>query len=133
MLADALKQANRYEHAIVARIGEVNNPDMMGETADLFLRHEEVDWTLSYGLHGERFLFSIRTTDSGADAEKVARSIVRGIGTGGGHAGFAGGQIPLKKPGADYRKKLEQRILDRFLRALGLQGTPGVPLVHLMV
>jgi nanoRNase/pAp phosphatase (c-di-AMP/oligoRNAs hydrolase) len=131
MLADALQRAVQYDHAIVARMGEVDNPDMMGETADLFLRHEVVDWTLSYGLHEGRFLLSLRTSDSSADADAVVRAIVKGIGTGGGHAGFAGGQIPLKKPTADYREKLARKILDRFLRALSLHNTSPEPLVHI--
>lgn len=131
MLADALKQANRHDQAIVARIGEVDNPDMMGETADLFLRHEQVQWTLSYGLHAGKYLLSLRTTDSNGDAPGVVRRIVRGIGTGGGHSGLAGGQIPLKDNDPESRNKLDKKIVERFLSALGLQNAKPVPLVQL--
>lgn len=132
MLADAMANARVYGRCVVSRLGDVDNPDMMGEVADLLLRYEDVDWSLCYGFCGQKALLSVRTQDPHRHAGDVARRIVRRLGTGGGHAVMAGGQIPLRQ-GADaegYENKIERLILHRFLDCLEVGSRKGRRLVR---
>ncbi|MFP4354251.1 MAG: DHH family phosphoesterase [Phycisphaerae bacterium] len=129
MLTNALQRALIFEDAIIASLGRVDNPDMMGEAADLFLRHERVRWTLSYGLYKDKILLSIRSGGDTRRAEEIAHKIASRIGTSGGHATMAGAQIPLKQDSQEYIRKMENRISDRFLKAIGRPGAEGSPLV----
>lgn len=132
MLTDAMTSARMYGRCVVSRLGMVDNPDMIGEVADLLLRYEGVDWSLCYGFYGGQALLSLRTQDTARHAGDVARLIVRRIGTGGGHAVMAGGQIPLRDGagGKAYRDKIETLILHRFLDGIKVRGRRGRRLVH---
>jgi nanoRNase/pAp phosphatase (c-di-AMP/oligoRNAs hydrolase) len=123
ILYDGLKNAKTCGHAIMSRLGEIANPDMIGEVADLLLRNDESTWALCYGTHNGRMLISIRTMDLDADAGKVMRRIVSGHGTGGGHNAMAGGQLGIE--GLDERalRRLERTIQHRFLRRVGCADT----------
>jgi nanoRNase/pAp phosphatase (c-di-AMP/oligoRNAs hydrolase) len=131
MLTTALANTKVYEHCLICSIGDIDNPDMIGEVADLLLRHEEVDWAMCYGFFNDQLLISLRTQDSTLDAGDVARNIVEKLGTGGGHARMAGGQILLR---ADERltpkcARLERLIRGRFLKSIGIRTRKGRPLV----
>ncbi len=133
MLTDAMANARLYGRCVVSKIGNVDNPDMIGEVADLLLRYEDVDWSLCYGFYGGQALLSLRTQDTTRHAGDVARQIVRRIGTGGGHATMAGGQIALRggEDAGGYRDKVEELILQRFLNVLEIRSRKGRRLVHL--
>jgi nanoRNase/pAp phosphatase (c-di-AMP/oligoRNAs hydrolase) len=122
-LAKALENARVYGKCIIADLGDVDNPDMMGEMADLFLRHEGVEWVLSHGVHEGKLLLSMRTSQSRKRAGEVMKRIVSRLGTGGGHATAAGGQVPLKKGTRAEREDRHRTFRDRFLREIG--GTNG--------
>ncbi len=129
MLTTALQQAVIHDDAIIASLGVVDNPDMMAEAADLFLRHERVRWTMSYGRYNDKVLVSLRCIGDTKRAEQVAASIASRMGTSGGHATMAGAQIPLNKDTPEQFQRVEKRIRDRFLKAVGLTGTEAEPLV----
>lgn len=132
MLATALARTRIYSNCAVCDLGDVDNPDMMGEVADLLLRHERLSWTLCYGAYGGRILLSLRTQDTQQRADEVIRRIVRGIGTGGGHASMAGGQIPVRpnERSTPSRTRLAQMVAKRFLEALKIQNRRARPLIH---
>ena len=46
MLSEALQNARVYGNSILTRIGQINNFDMIGELADLFLREDETNWLI---------------------------------------------------------------------------------------
>ncbi len=119
-LATALDNARVHGNSIVADLEDVDNPDMMGEMADLFLRHEGIEWVLCFGVHDAKLLLSLRTSQSGRRAGEVMKRIVSRIGTGGGHATAAGGQVPLKKGTRAEREHRHRTIRDRFLREAGV-------------
>jgi len=133
MLTAALANTRIYEHCSICNIGDVTNADMIGEVAGLLLRHEQVDWVLCYGFYNERLLISLRTQDKEFQAGDVIRKIVHGVGTGGGHARMAGGQIPLQaeKDLTSERNRLERLIRDRLLKTLGIKNKRGQTLVHM--
>jgi nanoRNase/pAp phosphatase (c-di-AMP/oligoRNAs hydrolase) len=124
-LSTALHNARVYGNTIIANLHEADNPDMMGETADLFLRHEGIDWVLCYGVHEGKLLLSMRTTPSDKRAGEVMKRIVGRLGTGGGHATAAGGQVPLPKGTRVERDGATRRIRERFLRETGQRGIRG--------
>ena len=118
---------------MICNIGDIDNPDMIGEVADILLRHETVDWVMCFGRLEKRLLLSLRTQDKNLSAGKVVRRIVQKIGTGGGHASMAGGQIPLTRPRGPNPKRtqLERLIRDRFLKALKIKTKKATRLVHI--
>jgi nanoRNase/pAp phosphatase (c-di-AMP/oligoRNAs hydrolase) len=140
MLMTALTHTKLYSHCLICNIGNIDNSDMIGEVADLLLRHEDVDWVMCYGYCSDpqsscagQLLISFRTQDSSLDAGDIARSVLDKLGTGGGHASMAGGQISL--PAARHRKpkrtRIEGLIRSRFLKALRIRTRKGRPLVNI--
>jgi nanoRNase/pAp phosphatase (c-di-AMP/oligoRNAs hydrolase) len=120
MLSEALQNARVCGDSILTNIGQINNPDMIGEVADLFLREDETHWTMCTGYFEGRLLISIRTSQEQNRADKVIKSIVARRGTGGGHLTYAGGQIPLKNDTESERRNLKKKIERKFLRAVGM-------------
>lgn len=129
MLADALRNAHVQGPAIITELGEIDNPDMIAEVADLLLREDETVWTMCTGFWHDKLLISIRTSEEGNLAEKVIRHIVARKGTGGGHQTYAGGQIPLLKGTKKEREELARHVEWKFLEALGVPEAQNAPLV----
>jgi len=119
MLAEALQNARVFKNCITTTLGQTDNPDMIGEVADLLLRDEETDWVMCSGYFSDRLFISIRTSEHDSRADSIIQTIVEGIGTGGGHQTYAGGQIPLRKRTKQGYSRLEQLTEQRFLRAVG--------------
>lgn len=131
LMAQALQNAKCYDHCIVAFLGEIDNPDMLGEVADLLLRDDGCTWTLCYGIHHGEFRLSVRTSESSADAGKVAHRIVGRKGSGGGHSASAAGRIPLTHNTSEERHLTERHIVKRFLEAAGAGAVKPTALVQL--
>lgn len=129
MLADALRNARVQGPAIITELGEIDNPDMIAEVADLLLREDETNWTMCTGSWKDRLLISIRTSEEGNLAEQVIRRMVARKGTGGGHLTYAGGQIPLKKGTKAERQELEKHLQQAFLKAIGADNSQSARLV----
>ena len=123
MRSEALQNARIYEQSIVTHIGQVDNPDMIGEVADLLLREDNTNWTLCSGFYENRLLLSIRTSVEQNRADRVIKSIVARKGTGGGHLTYAGGQIPLKRNTESEKRHLKKHIEKKFLRAVSIAQT----------
>jgi len=129
MLADALRNARVQGPAIITELGEIDNPDMIAEVADLLLRKDETTWTMCTGLWKEKILISIRTSEENNLAEKVMKRMVFRKGTGGGHLTYAGGQVPLKKGTKSERQEIEKHIEEKFLKAIGADAIQSSRLV----
>ena len=80
---------------------------------------EDARWVLSYGFHDGHALVSLRTSQTERKAGDVMREIVKGIGTGGGHATAAGAQLPLPEGEQTTRRALVRKLRDRFLTRTG--------------
>jgi len=129
MLARALASARLCGTCIFCELGDVDNPDMIGEVADLMLRHELARWSLCWGFHDGAILLSVRTSAPDGHADSVMRRIVSRKGTGGGHRSMAGGQIPLAGASAAQRSRLDGLIRRRFLKATGNASASSQKLV----
>jgi nanoRNase/pAp phosphatase (c-di-AMP/oligoRNAs hydrolase) len=133
MLSAALNNTKQYGHCLICNIGEIDNPDMIGEVADLLLRHEDVDWVMCYCLFDNQMLISFRTQDNSLSAGEVARKVVDKLGSGGGHDRMAGGQIQLKQGQFSkfHRNKLSRLIQNRFLKTIRIRTRKARPLVQI--
>jgi len=120
MLSEALQNARVCGDSILTHIGQINNPDMIGEVADLFLREDETHWTMCTGYFDGKLLISIRTSQEQNRADKAIKSVVARRGTGGGHLTYAGGQIPLGNDTESERRNLKKKIERKFLRTIGM-------------
>jgi len=129
-LANALHGARLYGRAVLSNLGEVHNGDIAGESADLFLRLEDVDWALCWGHDAEKVWFSLRTEARDVHAGELMRALLDPIGTGGGHANSAGGQIVLQGASAARLRTISRTVRQRFLKAIGCTETRGRKLVH---
>lgn len=119
LLAVALKNARACGNAIVTSLGKIDNPDMIGEVADLFLREDTTTWTMCMGLYDSKMLISIRASDKDGRAGEVVKKLVGRKGTGGGHQSYAGGQIPLDKTDRTNLAEMEKILREKFIRLIG--------------
>jgi nanoRNase/pAp phosphatase (c-di-AMP/oligoRNAs hydrolase) len=125
LLADGMNNAKVYGNAIVTRLGNIDNPDMIGEIADLLLRDDQTDWVMVYGLSQDKLLISLRTYQENACADKVIRHLVARRGTGGGHSSYAGGQISVQKLTKKQIENLQKTLINRFVKQVtGNSPTP---------
>jgi nanoRNase/pAp phosphatase (c-di-AMP/oligoRNAs hydrolase) len=129
MLARGLSHARIYGPVIITSLGDIENPDMIGEVADLLLRDDEAQWTLCFGFYRQKMLLSIRSAHAGQKADKVMQLLVSRRGAGGGHDTLAGGQIPLRKETKTEQSRLENIIQHKFLQILGSKNNQGEKLV----
>ncbi|MBI3251842.1 MAG: DHH family phosphoesterase [Candidatus Omnitrophica bacterium] len=115
----ALHHTRLYKNAVAATLGEVNNPDFVPFIADFILRCERASWAICLGRYKDRLVVSIRTTNSKGDAGNFLRRLIGKKGTAGGHGMIAGGQIPCPKLEHEECTRLEEEIIQGFLKKLG--------------
>ncbi|HMB54245.1 MAG TPA: DHHA1 domain-containing protein [Thermoanaerobaculia bacterium] len=115
---DALENLSSVETLIVSHLGELEQPDIVPEVADLLLRLEGKTWSLATGLYGERVYLSIRTTNVRADAGRIMRRLVGRNGKGGGHGMIAGGWVKITTGYADEPRGLQEQLAKRLAKAL---------------
>lgn len=130
IMSVGLLNARVQGSCVFSDLGEIENPDMLGEVADLLLRNEQSTWAMCYGRYGDRVLISLRTSQLDADAGKFMHRIVGRRGTGGGHNAMAGGQIPLHTGSATEVRQLGRTIVARLLRLTGTKETTPCRLVR---
>lgn len=117
-LHEALENLVVVDSLIVSHLGDVEQPDIVPEIADLLLRMEGRTWSLCTGFFGERLYLSIRTTNSRADAGSVMARLVGRRGKGGGHGMMAGGWVDASKTAPADRGRLQRQLGTRLAREL---------------
>jgi nanoRNase/pAp phosphatase (c-di-AMP/oligoRNAs hydrolase) len=118
-LHDALENLESVDTLVVSHLGNVEQPDIVPEIADLLLRLEGRTWALCTGVYQERLYLSIRTTNTRAEAGSLMHRLLGRRGKGGGHGRTAGGWIDLSKiPDDEARRKLQRSIAVRLAREL---------------
>lgn len=126
-LHEALESLETVDTLVATHLGDVEQPDIVPEIADLLLRMEGKTWSLCTGRFEDRVYLSIRTTNQRADAGGLMRRLVGRRGKGGGHGMVAGGWIATDRvPGGDPTalQKLLARRLARALRKKPDRLTP---------
>jgi len=118
-LRKALDCAEIMDDIIFCNLGDVRNADLIAETSDFLLRMRDVKWTFVVGKIENNGYFSLRAKSARMKVGRIAISLVKGIGTGGGHMKSAGGQINLE--GKNY-DELTDLIKGRLLKKAGFKG-----------
>jgi len=117
-LHDALENLFGLDTLVVSHLGEVTQPDIVPEVADLLLRLEGKTWSLTTGLYDERVYLSIRTTNVRADAGRIMHRLVGRNGKGGGHGMMAGGWVKITTGYAENPRSLQDQLARRLAKAL---------------
>lgn len=115
-LHDALDETVVAGHAVVTRVRAGDNPDMIGEVAELMTRLRGAKLTVCYGLANGTIHLSVRTSDFRCNVAKRVREVVKGIGAGGGHRMMAGGQVPAGEDPEATLREVHKRVLRTFAR-----------------
>jgi nanoRNase/pAp phosphatase (c-di-AMP/oligoRNAs hydrolase) len=113
-LHEALERLESVDSLILSHLGEVGQPDIVPELADLLLRMEGKTWSLCTGFFGERMYLSIRTTNPRADAGALMRRLIGRRGKGGGHGRTAGGWIDAARLAPGERARLQSAISEKL-------------------
>jgi nanoRNase/pAp phosphatase (c-di-AMP/oligoRNAs hydrolase) len=126
----AIERALVYEHAVVCDLGEIYVPDMVAEVAERFLFLQDVKWSLAFGEYEGQLYFSLRTSDRRMNAGRLIRDVIEEKGgSAGGHGSMAGARVPLRGLGPPARARLEQELVQRFLKEFGVKTKKGKRMV----
>ena len=124
MLLSSLADCLVAGTTVISCIRHCQDVDMMAEVADRMLRLEGIRTSVCYGVCGDTILLSAHALDARGNMAKRMKRVVRKLGTGGGHATMAGGQIPIE---GDIEKRLGL-VRDRILKVFAHSKPP----VHLL-
>lgn len=111
----ALEHLQGVENLVVSHVGEVAQPDIVPEIADLLLRLEGKTWSLATGVWEGRLYLSIRTTNPRAEAGRIMRKLIGRQGKGGGHGMTAGGWMEVESEGVEA---MQRRLGEKLAKAL---------------
>jgi nanoRNase/pAp phosphatase (c-di-AMP/oligoRNAs hydrolase) len=89
----ALQSTFVYDDAALCFLPKAQGAEIIGEVADLLIRHVDVKRVLCAALIGEDLLLSVRTERGSGDASELVRRTLENLGQGGGHQHRAGGKI----------------------------------------
>ncbi|MGB6366808.1 MAG: DHH family phosphoesterase [Thermoanaerobaculia bacterium] len=103
---------------VVSHLGEIDQPDIVPEIADLLLRMKGKTWSLCTGYFGDRLYLSIRTTNSRADAGRLMRRLLGRRGKGGGHGTIAGGWMTSGDSANPQPDTLPRHVATRLAKML---------------
>jgi len=79
-LNQTVRAARVYQHAVIAQLGVMAYPDLVGEMADLLLRLDGMRWSFCMGQYNGALILSVRTRDRQGGAGRLARAIIGAIG-----------------------------------------------------
>jgi nanoRNase/pAp phosphatase (c-di-AMP/oligoRNAs hydrolase) len=120
-LGRALSRTEVRDGIHVLVLGRVRE-DVIPQVADMALQADGAEWAVAAGIVGSDLAFSVRNVGYVRAAGDVVRSVVEGLGVGGGHRSMAKGIIPLKAFRKVYRTADRERIrsvlFDAFVRAI---------------
>lgn len=129
MIDQAIDGTRLHGRVAVTRSGDVSNPDVVAEFADLMVRLEGIHWSFAIGRFGSDLWLSIRTNLERANAGRMVRRVVGKLGVAGGHGMMAGGKIPDGAVTPQKAAELEETLCARALTLLRAEAA-GVPLVE---
>lgn len=126
----ALHDAVMFGDVILCDLGFLVNPDMVSLMADFLLRFSGVRWSFVMGAFDSRVIFSLRTKRQNQNAGLMARRIVKGLGTAGGHGMIAGGQIIARGLEGEKQERICKNLKNRFLKIVGRENTKEERLIQ---
>ena len=118
----AIERSKVHGELIVISMGDLPYPDAAAQIADYFLKYRKVSKTFSIGFYDDMILMSLRSDDPASKLGVLARKVIGGMGTAGGHGSSAGGQVPVAGKSPEDIELIEKKIIETLLRELGLEN-----------
>jgi nanoRNase/pAp phosphatase (c-di-AMP/oligoRNAs hydrolase) len=130
VLARGLAKRRVVQGVFFSHLGRVATVDLIPQFADFGLQAEGVQWSVVSGVVGDEVHVSVRNVGYVKSAGDVTRAAFGDLGAGGGHRTMAKAVFPLRQlrqaeEADDSGGACQERIIERFLRALGGNGKPG--------
>jgi len=125
----ALKNAKIYGNVLIFNLYLIDHPEIVAEIADFLMRVKGVEIVLGLGCYHEEGVLSMRTGLKETHAGVLMQTMIKGLGTGGGHSMTAGGQIRPLEAVRGSLGALEYELAGRLLAALGREHTEPEMLV----
>ncbi len=124
-LAAGLAKRKIVKGVFFSHLGPVATADLIPQFADFGLQAKSVEWSVVSGVVGDDVHVSVRSVGYVRSAGDVTRAAFGDLGSAGGHRTMAKAVVPLTAlvgpEGADPAR-CQERLVQRFLRALGLNG-----------
>ena len=128
VMKEAVERARQYGEALVVDLGPVHHPDIVAEVADSFMRLENINWVMVWGWREQGVVFSLRHHLE-PHAGRLARRLVEGLGSAGGHTQMAGGQVSIEGTDLEERRlQFRRTIVPAYLKAVGQPVDNGIAL-----
>ncbi|HNZ27583.1 MAG TPA: DHH family phosphoesterase [Spirochaetota bacterium] len=118
-----------YDDFLISSLGDIVNPDYIGEIADLLIRFDKASLVLVMGIYKNTIQLSFRSQKKKIDAGLMLKKIVGNLGYAGGHASNSGGKICLKSH--EDIPKISKRIITKSLDLIQGKITTGIPFLSL--
>ncbi len=127
VLAHGLAKRQILRGVFFSHLGNVPTADQIPQFADFGLQAEGVEWSVVSGVVGSDLHISVRNVGHVKSAGDMTRAAFSSLGSAGGHRTMAKAVLPLKEflKGAGESptgRACQERIIQRFLRALGQNG-----------
>ncbi|HPO49826.1 MAG TPA: DHH family phosphoesterase [Spirochaetota bacterium] len=118
-----------YDNFLISSLGDIKNPDYIGEIADYLIRCDKVNIVLVMGIYKDIIQLSFRSELKKIDAGVALKKIVGNMGTAGGHRSNSGGRILIN----DEKDipKISKKIITRSLDLILGKTTSGIPFLSL--
>lgn len=125
----ALEHTRIYRSLLVSNLYDVSFPEVVAEMADLLLRLEGIDTALCMGRYSTELILSMRTVRHDLNLGEVIQRLVKGMGMAGGHGMSAGGKIDKIPEDTEKVREIEELLVARLLKDLGIEGMESRPLL----
>lgn len=128
VLGTAIKNRQVFSSFMISFGGFINDRDALPQAADFLLKLEGISTVLVFGILKDTVYISARNKDVRINIGEVLKKAFGDVGSAGGHAHAAGGQIPLGIFGdVSDREMLSKLVTEavkrRFLNAVGIEHT----------
>jgi nanoRNase/pAp phosphatase (c-di-AMP/oligoRNAs hydrolase) len=126
VLGTAIKNRQIFSSFLISFAGFISDRDALPQAADFLLRLEGISTVLVFGVVKEKVYISARNKDVRINIGETLKVAFGDVGSAGGHAHSAGGQIPLGIFGGTSDKNalsklITEAIKKRFLTAVGVE------------
>ncbi|MCK4799338.1 MAG: DHH family phosphoesterase [Spirochaetes bacterium] len=118
-----------YNDFLITSLGEIENPDYIGEIADFLIRFDKAFLVLVMGVYKDIIQLSFRSQKKKVNAGMVLKEIVGKLGNAGGHFASAGGRILIQD--TNDVPKINKKIITKSLNLIQGKITSGVPFLSL--
>lgn len=124
-IARAIGAADVRNGILTSCVGRIRDRDALPQAADRLIAREDVRAALVYGFDDETIYLSGRAAANAIDIGELVRDAFAQIGSAGGHARMAGGQLPIgmlrpgdEEAGTDLSAVVRSVVDDRFRDAV---------------